>query len=53
MFGSFVFNDNVSEIISPTGMKVTFLEGQDWEAEMGSKAVSYTHLMHYLSFRLN
>lgn len=37
MFGSFVFNDNVSEIIRPKGMKVTFLEGKDWEAEMGSK----------------
>ena len=37
MFGSFVFNDNVSEIIRPKGMKDTFLEGKDWEAEMGSK----------------
>ena len=27
----------VSEIIRPKGMKVTFLEGKDWEAEMGSK----------------
>ena len=28
MFGSFVFNDNVSEIIRPKGMKVTFLKGR-------------------------
>ena len=37
MFGSFVFNDNAPEIINPDGMKVTFLENKNWEAEMGSK----------------
>jgi hypothetical protein len=36
MFGSFVFNDNAPEIIRPSGVKVTFLEGKDWETEMGS-----------------
>lgn len=37
MFDSFVFNDNAPEIVRPDDKKVTFLEGKDWEAEMGSK----------------
>lgn len=41
MFGSFVFNDNATEIIRPDGMKVTFLQGKDWETEMGSKDATF------------
>lgn len=37
MFGLFVFNDNVLEIICLKGMKVIFFEGKDWEVEMGLK----------------
>ena len=37
IFGSIDLKANESEIIRPKGMKVTFLEGKDWEAEMGSK----------------
>lgn len=41
MFDSFVFNDNAPEIVRPEGKKVAFLEGKDWEAEMGSKEATF------------
>lgn len=41
MFASFVFNDNAPEIIRPESLKVTFLQGKDWEAEMGSKEATF------------
>lgn len=41
MFDSFVFNDNAPEIVRPEGKKVTFLEGKDWEAEMGSREATF------------
>lgn len=41
MFGSFVFNDNAPEIVRPQGMKVTFLQGKDWVAEMGSDEATF------------
>lgn len=41
MFDTFVFNDNAPEIVRPDGKKVTFLEGKDWEAEMGSKEATF------------
>lgn len=41
MFDSFVFNDNAPEIVRPEGKKVTFLEGKDWIAEMGSAEATF------------
>lgn len=41
MFGSFVFNDNAPEIVRPEGQRVTFLEGKDWIAEMGSEEATF------------
>lgn len=41
MFASFVFNDRVPEIVRPEGLKVNFLEGKDWEAEMGSAEATF------------
>ncbi len=41
MFDSFVFNDNAPEIARPEGKQVTFLEGKDWIAEMGSAEATF------------
>lgn len=35
------FNDHAPEIVRPEGLKVTFLQGKDWEAEMGSKEATF------------